>query len=323
MAIPSGLSNQLGIAEQTVYGTYVAPTRFLEYTSESLTVDKQVLRSRSIGDQFMRQGRTRHYIRGGGGQIEVPFMNKGMGLLLKHALGAVTTTHVGATAEYQHVFTPAADGGAGDFLTVQKGLADTGGTVRPFSYIGSKVLSWELVQALDANLMLRLTFDSQTVSTAQSLAVASYPSVLVPLSFIDAVLTVDAVEICAREFSVGGQRALDVNRRCLGNSKREPVANGEYEITGTLNREFEAMAQYDAWIAGTPGALVCTWEYGEVESGGAPFSLIVTLPEVEYTGDTPQSNGSEIVLQNLPFKALFNGTDPIISVQYNTTDTVP
>jgi hypothetical protein len=52
-------------------------------------------------------------------------MNKGMGLLLKHALGAVNTAHIGSTAEYEHTFTPAADGGAGDFLTVQKGLADT------------------------------------------------------------------------------------------------------------------------------------------------------------------------------------------------------
>lgn len=322
MAIPSGLSNQLGYAQESTYGTVVTVTRFLEFLSESLAVDKQVLRSRSIGDQFQRSGRTRHYIRGAGGQIEIPFMNQGMGLLLKHALGAVATAQVGATDEYEHTFTPAADGGAGDFLTVQKGLADNTGTVRPFNFLGGKILTWELVQELDANLLFRLGFDFKTAQTSTGLASASYPADLVPLSFIDASLTVDGVAVCVRSLSVGGNRALDVDRRCLGNTKREPVANGENEITGSILREFEGTAQYDAWIAGTPAKLVGLWEYGDT-GDGEPFALEITLEEVEYTGEMPQANGSEIVMQNLPFKALYNGTDPIIEIIYSTTDVTP
>lgn len=323
MAVPSGLSNQIGIAEETVYGTYVAPTRFLEFISEGLTVEKRQLESRSTGSMFLKSGRVRHYIRGGGGQIELPFMNQGMGLLLKHALGAVATAHIGATAEYQHTFTPAADGGFGDFLTVQKGLADTGGTVRPFNYLGMKVTQWELQQAIDANLLFRLTFDGKTVETASALGVASYPAALTPLSFIDAVITIDTVETCIREFTLTGTRALDVARICLGNSKREPVANGEFVIGGTLGREFEGTAQYDDWIAGAEAALTATWQYGEVEPGGAPFGLTITIPSLFYTGETPQANGSEITLQNLPFKATDNGTDPVITLLYATTDLLP
>lgn len=315
MAIPSGLSNQLGIAQETVYGTYVAPTRFLEYNSEGLAPDKQVLRTRSNGDQFQRRGRTRHYIRGGGGPIELDFMNQGMGLLLKHALGAVATEDAAADDFYVHTFTPASDGGAGDFLTIQKGLADTGGVVRPFNYVGSKILTWQLQQQLDQNLKFSLTIDSKTVQTSSGLAVASYPDDLTALAFIDATLTVDGTPVCVNEFTIGGARALDVNRRCLGNTKREPVANGEYAITGTLNREFEGMDQYDDWIAGAEAALVATWAYGD-------FGLVVTLPVIEYTGDAPQSNGSEIVRQNLPFMAML-GDDPIIELAYTTTDALP
>lgn len=315
MSIPSGLSNQLGIAEESAYGTFVAPTRFLEFMSESLAPDKQVLPFRSMGSQFQKANSSRHYIRGGGGPIELPFMNQGMGLLLKHALGAVASAQVGATDYYAHTFTPAADGGAGDFLTVQKGLADTGGTVRPFNYVGSKITTWTLSQALDAYLLFRATIDAKTVQTSSGLATASYPDDLTPLAFVDAVFTIDTTEICINQFEITGTRALDVNRRCLGNTKREPVANGEYAITGVINREFEGMDQYDDWIAGTPGALVCTWTYGD-------FSLVVTLPVVEYTGDAPQSNGSEIVRQNLPFKAL-EGDDPTIEIVYTTTDVTP
>lgn len=323
MPVASGLSSQIGIAEQVAYPTFVTPTRFLEFLSESLTVDKQMLESRSIGSMFLKSGRVRHYIRGGGGQIELPFMNQGMGLLLKHALGAVVTAQAGATAEYTHTFTPAADGGAGDFLTVQKGLADTTGTVRPFNYVGAKVASWELNQALDANLLFRLTFDAKTVQTSSGLAAASYPDELFPLSFIDAVLTIDGVEVCIREFTITGTRPMDTNRRCLGNTKREPVANGEFTITGTINREFEGTDQYDDWIAGTEAALTATWAFGEIGATGEPYQLVVTIPAVMYTGETPQANGSEITLQNLPFKALDNGDDPVITLVTHTSDVLP
>jgi hypothetical protein len=151
MAIPSGLSNQLGYAQQGAYETVATVTRFLEFESEGLAVDKRVLRTRPANRLHQPANRSRHYIRGGGGPISIPFMNVGMGLLLKHALGGVATAQVGATAEYRHTFTPAADGGFGDWLTFQKGLADNTGTVRPFNFVGSKILSWRMVQAIDAN----------------------------------------------------------------------------------------------------------------------------------------------------------------------------
>lgn len=323
MAIPSGLSNQLGYAAQSDYVTVATVTRFLEFESESLAVDKRVLRTRPANRLHQPSNRSRHYIRGAGGQITIPFMNKGMGLLLKHALGGVATAQIGSTAEYQHTFAPAADGGYGDWLTFQKGLADNTGTVRPFNFIGGKVLAWELVQEIDANLMFRLTLDFKTAQTITTLAAASYPADIVPLAFIDAEFTVDTVATCVRSLRFGSQRSLDLERICLGNTKREPVANGEEAITGSFLREFEGTAQYDAWIAGTPGALVARWSYGEVEEGGEPFMLQATFPVVEYDGEMPQANGSEMNMQNLPFKALSNGTDPIIELVYATTDTTP
>lgn len=322
MPVPSGLSNQLGYAAQGAYDTVATVTRFLEYESEGLDVDKRVLRTKPSNRLHQPANRSRHYIRGGGGPIVIPFMNVGMGLLLKHALGAVSTAHIGSTAEYQHTFTLASDGGYGDWLTFQKGLADNTGTVRPFNFIGGKVLSWEFVQEIDANLMFNLGLDFKTAQTITSLASASYPVDQTPLSFIDATITVDDVSTCIRSLRFGANRDLDVERICIGNVKREPVAKGEEAITGTILREFEGTAQYDAWINGTPAALEATWAYGEVEEDGEPFQLVVTIPVIEYDGEMPKSNGSEMNMQNLPFKAL-EGADPIITILYATTDTTP
>ena len=47
------------------------------------------------------------------------------------------------------------------------------------------------------------------------------------------------------------------------------------------------------------------------------------MPYIEYTGGEPIINGSDVVNQQLPWKAFDNGTDPIISVVYHTSDLTP
>ncbi|MFB8420317.1 hypothetical protein ACFC63_33010, partial [Streptomyces albidoflavus] len=48
MAIGSGLGAQLGIAAETTYGTYVAPSKFIEFTQESLALKKTTAQSAGI-----------------------------------------------------------------------------------------------------------------------------------------------------------------------------------------------------------------------------------------------------------------------------------
>jgi len=49
MAIRSGLGAQLGFAAESTYGTYVAPTRFLEFTTEGLDISQEPIASQGSG----------------------------------------------------------------------------------------------------------------------------------------------------------------------------------------------------------------------------------------------------------------------------------
>lgn len=323
-ALGTGLGATVGIAQESAYGIFTTPTRFLEFLTEGIVPDRPSLETRSLGDQFVRTGRRRAYIKTFGGQIEVDFMTQGMGILLLNALGAATTAQVGSTAEYTHTFVPDAVGLAGKSLTVQVGKPSVDGTVYPFNYLGGKLHAWSLNQALDQNLKLQMTFDFKNLSDISSaLAAASYPADNTPLAFLDATVTIDGVGVCLKTVNIAGTRAMNMDRRCLGNNKREPLANGEFAITGQFDKEFEGTAEYVKFLSGAVAKLVMTHTYGQIATTGNPFKLVTTIEALEYTGGNPTINGSEVLMQALPFKALLSAGHPLISFELHTSDVTP
>lgn len=319
--IGSGLSSQLGVKAESVYGTGVTVDRFIEFNSESLEAEVVHLMTRGLGQRFQRTSRVRTYIKRGQGQVAFDIMNVGHGMFFRQLLGGVSTAHPGT--EYVHTFTPDATGKAGVSMTIQKGVPDITGTVRPFTFPGSKVLEGTLTAELDANLTLALTIDSATATTGTALASESINANAVPLSFIDGSATIGGGSVDIVSFAVTVKDAQDVDRRFIGNTRKEPIANGEMEITGTLTMEFASLAQYALFVAGTEiEDLILTFAYGDT-GAAVPFKLVITIASLKYTGETPKVGSSEVVKQALPFKALYNGTDPIISIAYTTTDALP
>jgi len=94
MATGSGLDAQLGLAAETTYGTYTVPSRFIEFTSESLKRQKATIQGGGLraGGQYERSSRRAITTRHGKGALAFDFTTTGMGLLLKAATGNSTIT---------------------------------------------------------------------------------------------------------------------------------------------------------------------------------------------------------------------------------------
>lgn len=324
MAIKSGIAGQLGIKAESIYGTPVTVDRFYEFNSEGIAVDVADVFSRGIGTgRFQRSDRFKSYIRGARGPINMDVLTKGFGLWFEHMLGQNTVT--GAGADKTHTCIPDANALQGKSLTVQVGRPDVNGTVRAYTYEGGKILDWELACALDEQLKLNVNMDFENVLTATALASASYPSAAEELVFSEGAFTIDGNTQFVKSFNLRGNNALNAERRAIGNVKREPVANAEAVIDGSLEMEFEDLTRYAAWVAGDVVAdLVLLFESPTViPTTSTEFALQVTLPAIKYMGETPMVGGPDIVMQNAPFKALYNGTDPIIELVYTTSDTAP
>lgn len=321
MAIGSGVSAQFGMKAETTYGTPVTVDRFIEFLSEALEDEMEFLIAKGIGAG--RFARTTHMVAtkiGAKGSTEHELMTKGCGLLLKHGLGASASAQQGGTPEYLHTYTPDEPPSA----TVQIGVPDTSGTVRTKTAEGAVVTKGKLSASLGEIVRLALEWAAEQMVNSTALATASFAANRAPFVYSQGALTIGGSSMVVKSFEVEWDHALDIERRGIGaTQRRKPIPAGEFAVTGTLDAEFESLTAWNAFLAGTTAQLVLTFTGGTIPSTSNPYKTTVTIPAIYYTGTTPQVGGPEIVRQSLPFKALYNGTNPIITITQNTDDTTP
>ena len=324
MAIGSGLASQFGMKEETVYGTPVTVDRFLEIESSSVLTTLGKVESPVLGSQYLKTGNVSTYVSGAEGDIVLPVMSKGFGKLFRQLLGASATAQVGVTAEYKHTFTPDASGGAGVSATVQLGKPDVTGTVNPFTYEGGKVTEWEFELEVGGVLKLTATWVFENVLTATSLASPSYATGRAQFLWTNATLSWGGSPVCVKEFTLSGKRALDTERFCIGStSRKEPLLNGISEATAEATGEFASMDAYNDFVAGTQRAMVLTVTGDTIPTTSNPYKLVFTFAAADLVDPgEPEISGPEILEQPLNFRALDNGTDPVVKIEYHTDDTV-
>ena len=142
MSTGTGLDAQIGFGQESVWGTLVTSTRFLEFNSESLKLDPTWLEPTGlrVGTKYKRASRARISRKAVSGDVELEWATKGMGPLVKNMLGSlVGPTQIAATTAYKQIGTPGDRRGLG--LTVQVGRPEpSSGTVRPFTFAGLRRL---------------------------------------------------------------------------------------------------------------------------------------------------------------------------------------
>lgn len=326
MAIRSGLAAQVGIGDETTYGTVATPTRFIEFESESmkLNVDYAEAPGLRATNRMQRTDRVRTNKQGATGDLSFVVQSKGMGLFLKHAVGkaGVITTSAGGTNSKDHTYTLGDPYGLS--YTFQKGVPDVSGTVQPFSYLGTKTVSWELSNSADGFLMWKQSMFAQDETTATALASASYPSGTVEdLFYSDGALNVASGAVSVTDVTISGATPLKTDRRFLRSSVlvKEPILSGLTEVTGSFTMEFESLTQYQRFTGNTLGQLDVTWTAPTAIEAAIYPKLTVTIPNVQFRGDTPTVSSAGIVTLSCPFKALYSGSGEPLTILYTSADT--
>jgi hypothetical protein len=330
MAIRSGLAAQLGLAESSTFGTYQTPTRFLEFVEESL--EYQIERVESPGLRANnRVLRTDRYAPGQKrveGSITLEPATKGFGLVLKHALGSASiTTPSGATNASLHAHT------LGDIygtsLTVQVGRPDSSGTVQPFSFLGCRADTLSFTSSVDEVLQCELGLVGQDMTTAEALATATYPTTGSAASYEQFYWTQGVISLAGSAVAVVTDFEMEINNNLKsdryflgGATMSEPILAGMTEITGTVTVEFLNLTAYERFVDNTQVALTAKWTAATaIESSTFPY-IEVNIPKVRFDGPAnPQVGGPDVITHELPFKALFDGTNGPITVDYMTSDT--
>lgn len=339
MTTGTGLDAQIGFGEQVDYETPVTPDRFLEFNSESLSLQPTFLEPTGLaaGRKFKRAARVVQSRRAVSGDLALEHATKGMGLLWKHALASAAVPELVGTNANEQVHTP------GDFLgkalTVQVGRPEPStGTVRAHTFAGCKVAGWAFNLADNAVPTLTLTVDGRDEDTATALAAAAYPAGAGVFNFSQATLKLGgtatttggvtsvaggtAVATIIRSISLAGANPMDVERFGIGSGglKAEPLENERPTVTGTLEAEFNKAELYDLFVDNETVPLQLTLTGEEIEAG-FNFELDFILPAVKLKTAAPSVGGPAIVAMSTGIEAYDDEVNPPIQVRIVSDET--
>jgi hypothetical protein len=325
MAIGSGLGAQVGIAAESSYGTFVAPTKFIEFTKESLVLKKTTAQSAGIAAGRLMALSARRVVtqREGSGSLEMEVTNKGMGVLLQTLMGTtVTPVQQAATTAYlqTHILVDT----AGKSLVIQKGVPLTTGTVTDKTFVGCKVVSAEFSCEVGGMMTASFEIDAKDCDETQTLAVATYPS-MSPFHFGQMGVKTgsfgtETARDGVRKVSVKIERPQAVDRFYANSSalKKEPISNDQVKVTGSIEMDYVDTTLDDLHTSDAATALV--WEFvGPIIATTYAETFRVKLPAVRFDDAPPTVEGFDVVKPTMNFTALYDGTNPV-AIEYMSTD---
>lgn len=345
MSVGSGLSTQVMIGEEATVGTAVTPSRGYEVhsvtpTHNTITAVSSGLRAASLGHRARNRAKV-----GVDAQLTVPttVFSQDAGLWLKHALGSATATQIDTSDTYRQIHLP--DDLTGLGLTVQVGLAQTDGTVRPYTYRGCKITSWELACQMDQLLEATWTLDAWAWDTSTSLVAASYTDNdtleeyhwgLLSATIGGTVATASGRTTITSGTALSGLRGIDLkgtntlrtNRRLAGGSgvKSEQLENDFRSYTGDLDLEFADRTQVlDLADDNTSTALQFVFTGVNKDDDSNAPTLRITYPAVKFESAAPSAGGPDMVDGKASFTAYEDdsGDHPLIQIEYESIDSTP
>lgn len=184
----------------------------------------------------------------------------------------------------------------GKAATVQFGKPNTAGTVIPWTIAGTKLKSWEIGCAAGEIATLGLDVQNCLVDVDHSTALTapSYDTLLRPLKFSGASVTVAGGGVTAYDMKLKGDLKLD-RKPVLGSQfLKELRATDRYLFTGSILSDFESVTFYDDYVGHTEVAVVMSF------TGPNSASLVFTM-NVRIDPFTPNISGREAIQTEIPF----------------------
>lgn len=301
MPLASGMAAQFGVVAETTFGQAATVDRFYPFIDESLTQEIERMESEGIiaGARVLRSEQWAPGRRDITGDVGMELWQQQTALLFEHMLGSITSSFTNGVGT--HTATPGDL--TGKSLTVQVGRPDTGGTVRPFTYAGVKVQSWELAVATGEIATIGLTLLGQTETDQISLAAASFGADAArPFHYVQGSVQISDTDVCVRELTISGENNLSDERECIGQDFiDEPLEMDLRMFEGAATLEFTDTTMYDRFVNAVEAPIVLSF------SASASAQAEITM-NARFDGVTPNVEGKDLVVTEVPFKLIASTT---------------
>lgn len=298
MSFRSGIGGQLGVGQETTWGTRVAPDHWYEPDSEALKNNIARIEGKGLrlNNRMLRTDRWAPGKKGVSGTIDFEVLTKSFGLWFKHMLG-VSDGGVASGSGKKFTYTVGDPYGLG--LSVQVGRPGTSAAVSIFDYIGCKVESWTLSNTTEDNLMLQVSLDGKDeILNGNALATPSYPSNARLFSFFEGNLSFSGAPAAdIGQWSLQNNNGIKTDRYYIqgtGGTKKEQIVNALMAPTGSMEADFADTTLYGYYLNGTLADMTLTYTSATTYDTGLPFKIVVIFRNCRFDGETPSLQGPEI-----------------------------
>ena len=311
MAQAIGAKGQIVIQEETTYKTDpVTPdVKKVHFISESLKSSRNFIDSNTItGSREASKPTLGNKDVSGGLNLELQAY---MALLLKAALGSVTTTGV---SPYVHTFKI---GSSLPSLLIEKGFTDIS---QYFKYNGCKVNKFGMSVTAEGFQEVSLDFIGAKETTGSSPFDAT-PTDLGNQSFKGFLIGTieEGGSAIANIISIDGlslENNLDGSVYVIGGAgERASLPESKVKVSGTIKALFENLTLYNKAVNSTESSLKVIYKFGDGLGSAGNESLEIFIPELIYSPNAPVISGPSGILVELPFTAYYENSATATTMQ--------
>lgn len=322
-----GWQSAIGVAKETTFGTFVTSTAFIEFSSESLKMEREEIlieainTSRDITKRLVGNETV-------GGTIEAPLnvASDALVLIMKQAMGGtLSSAAVSGGSSYLHtLYTGDMEDNkdsatAADFkslsIAVRRGDADA------FNYYGCRVSQLTISGEVGSPINISAEIVGKGMSISATIPAVSLSDVL-PVNFTgitiqtgDSITNVSAECFTSFEFVLNNN--IDTDQRCLGSRQVAQLPPLKRNVTLTLNQRFDTTTAFNRFFSNTITAIKVTCDAEQtITTGATTYSMIINLPKCYLNSTQPEVGGADVLTQELMFTALYSSnTNSTYSVQ--------
>ena len=238
-----------------------------------------------------------------GGSIDLPLLYEGTGMLIKNALGAVTSS--AGPAPFTHIYKPSSDGTISSLsIALQRG---TGITNSKEIFLGCKVSSMNISGSAGEEITASFEIIAQEAQPRAAAITSSFGTGSQLFHYECGELNFDSATYKMKSFDFTLDNKLE-RRNVLGDKKTlEPVVSDVKDVTITVTLEMEDNVLYTKYLDGTQNDL-----YFTLTSGSNTFKILIRNAYiVDYSDDI---NSFGVIERTMTFVGESDAVDEAIEI---------
>ncbi len=301
------MSRYVGFGKQSAIDTPSAPTSFLDAVRFDVSLEKPVIRRRTIAGRWVSD-----YAPGKAvarGEVEFYLNPKSLGAPLLMTLGNISTGQpdpTNAPNVYEHTFTPLEVGGQPPSYTVE---------------LGADGIARRIVGAIGESMAIEVAPGEYATATLTILGVKEEQAAPSTPSFPqlrdwtshDAQVQVGGTPAELQALSLEINNNPSAEHHVIGSRYLTRHELGELEVSGSMDIRFLDRSHLDRFLQDQETSLTITFTGPEIEAGYS-YQLVISLPRIVYDSWSAEVSSSEMVVQSIEFVAVKPQGDDVVRI---------